>query len=312
MPKVSVVVPAYNRADFVGETLDSILAQTYTDYEVIVVDDGSTDDTPTVLAKYRGKNVRVIRQENQGEGAARNTGIFAAQGEYIAFVDSDDLWTPIKLERQMALLTRQSHRCWVYCDAYVFDSETKRTLYVFGERGNQYEGDIARELLLRDFIASPTPVVHRSVFQKVGVFNHNPRDSDWDMWLRIAAHYPVGRVPEALAGYRIHRNSVSQQSSPMFAHRYHISTIKKAVSFAPDVYGPVQNQALAKQYLRTGVALAREGDLSWARKMFLQSIRLSPSMLSVYPRIVATLFGKRLVSFWISRNRKKLGLPERS
>jgi glycosyltransferase involved in cell wall biosynthesis len=312
MPKVSVVIPAYNRADLIGETLDSVLAQTFRDFEIVVVDDGSTDGTPAVLARYTDHNVRVIRQENQGEGAARNTGIGAARGDYIALVDSDDLWVPVKLERQMTVLNQRPNLMWVYSDAFVFDSNTGKRLFSFSERGCQYAGDVARELLLRDFIASPTPVIHRSVFQELGMFNYDHRDSDWDMWLRIAAKYPVGLVPEALAGYRLHSGSISQKSGVLLAHQYHVATIERAVKFAPDVYGSVKRQALAAEYLRTGAGLAREGDLTKARKMFLRTIRLSPGTLSVYPRLVASLFGQKFVSFWISRNRERLGLPEKS
>lgn len=308
MPQVSVVIPAYNRGNLICETLDSVLTQTYRDFEVIVVDDGSTDDTPSVLAQY-AERVHVIRQENKGEGAARNAGILVAQGDYIAFIDSDDLWVPTKLERQMALLTNSSPLVWVYSDAYVFDSQTKRVLYSLGQRSRQYEGHVARQLLLNCFVASPTPVIRRSVFDIVGLFNHNPRDSDWDMWLRIGARHPIRKIPEALAGYRLHKDSISQQSSPMFAHRYHINTIEQAVAYAPDVYGPVHRQALAAAHLRTGAALAREGDLSQARRMFWRTILLSPGMLPAYLRLVATLSGRRFVSFWINRNREKLGLP---
>ncbi len=310
MSYVTVVIPAYNRADLICETVDSVLAQTYQDFEIVIVDDGSTDDTTAVLAPYLKHNVRVIYQDNQGEGSARNSGILAAKGEYIAFVDSDDLWMPTKLERQMAIFANRPQLAWVYTDAYAFDSDSKQELYILGEKNPQYEGAIAHQLLLHNFIASPTPIVRRSVFDEVGVFNHNPIAADWDMWLRIAAKYPIGRIAEVLAGYRVHSNAISQNSDPLLAHKYRIDTIERSVTNAPDVYGIMRDQSLAAYHTHTGSALAKKGELREARRMFLQAIRLSPTILPAYPRLVATLLGKRFNSYWITQNRKRLGLVE--
>lgn len=310
MPRVSVIIPTYNRAHLVHEAVDSVLTQTFRDLEVIIVDDGSTDDTSAVLAMYTDPRVRVIYQENQGKGAARNTGIRAACSEYVAFLDSDDLWLPHKLERQLAMLTNHSPRAWGYTDAYGFDGETKQILYVFSQQHQQYEGLVERHLILRDFIATSTTIVQRLVFKEVGMFSHAPRAQDWDLWLRIAVNYPICRVPEALVGYRIHKRTGPERLDPMFKHQHHVAAIERAVAFAPKVYGPPHRHALAMQHLRTGEALARRERLVEARQMFWQAIRLRPATLSAYPRLVVTLLGKRLVSSWIRIYRQWLGLPE--
>jgi hypothetical protein len=329
MPRVSVVIPAFNRAALIGETLDSVLAQTYRDLEVIVVDDGSTDDTPTILAQYeRDARLRVIRQANHGEGAARNAGIGAARGEYVAFVDSDDVWRADKLERQMALLLDNRGLAWVYADAYVFDHETRQVLYVIGQRVQQYEGHVARPLLMVDFIPSPTPVIRRTVFDEVGYFDAlppaggptehmHPREhgwarpwcADWDMWLRIAARYAVRRDPQALAGYRIHSTMMSQQASALMMHQYRMATIERAAAFAPPVYARLRRRALAVQCVRMARIFADQGDVPRARQMFVEALRHFPGRLDVYPRLVATLLGGRVVSGLLRLKRWRHSIP---
>jgi cellulose synthase/poly-beta-1,6-N-acetylglucosamine synthase-like glycosyltransferase len=310
------VIPAYNRADLIRETLESVFAQTYHDFEIIVVDDGSTDETPTILESYEhAAKLRVIRQTNQGEGAARNRGIGAARGGYIAFLDSDDVWRADKLERQLALFADSPGLAWVYSDAYVFDHNTRQVRYVIGQRVPQYEGHIARELLMVDFVPSPTPVVRRDVFDEVGPFDcaghlgdpmnsgcatpgrwSRPWCTDWDMWLRIAARYPVRRDPETLAGYRIHDTMMSQYQSAMAMHQYRVATIERAVAFAPFVYGPARHRALAAQSFRMGRMLTEQRELLGARGMFLEAIRYSPGRVDAYLYLLATLLGNRVLS----------------
>jgi len=272
MPRVSVVIPTYNRADLISETIDSVINQTYRNYEIIVVDDGSTDDTPAILGRY-GKHIRVIRQENQGEGEARNTGIRAAQGEYVAFLDSDDLWRPAKLEKQMDLLARSPQVAWVYCDAYVFESKTGKIMRLISKGNHPYEGQVAGRLLTCNFIPSPTPMIRRSVFDEMGFFNKSLIGVDWDMWLRIATRYPIRRAPEVLAGYRIHQGSVFADQNRMQLHKGYIDTIENAISFAPEIYEPFRNQALSALCVRTGRVLAGTGQVKMARSMFIEAIK---------------------------------------
>ena len=303
MTRVSVVIPTYNRADLIGKTLDSVLAQTYGDLEIIVVDDGSTDDTRAILSQYRDKRLSDICQENQGPGLARNTGIRAAKGEWVAFVDSDDLWVPEKLERQLALLDSLPELMWVYSDACFFDSETGQTLYVHSRRGRQYEGHVAHQLIMGCFIPSPTPVIRRSVFDDVGMFWDAPKAEDWDMWLRIAAKYPVRKVHEVLAGYRNHKGSATKSQSPLFKHQYQIEVVERAVASAPDIYEPVRQRALSAQHLYTGQLLTAQEDLVGARRMFTQAIRHWPGMWRAYPFWAITFLGQEIVNRLVQMKR---------
>lgn len=279
MPRVSVVIPAFNRADLIGETLRTVLAQTFNDLEVLVVDDGSTDGTADAVRSF-GSPVRYIYQQNRGQGAARNTGITAATGELIAFVDSDDVWEPDKLERQIAALAAKPDCPWVYCDAYVFDHLTGSRDYLYSRLCRPHVGHVARPLLMCDFVASPTPVVRRDVFDDVGLFDElTPQVEDWDMWLRIAARYPVAYVPAALAGYRKHQATSTGSHSALAIYRKCLGTIERVAALEPHVYAPWQRQAVARTATRTARMLVSQGDVQTARRLFAQASRLDPAYL---------------------------------
>jgi glycosyltransferase involved in cell wall biosynthesis len=193
---VSVIIPSYNYARYLGEAIDSALGQTLPPLEVIVVDDGSTDDTPDVLAKY-GDRIRVLRQKNAGVAVARNSGIAAARGEYVAFLDADDVWLPRKLELQMARFDGSIGL--VHCGVE-FGSAIQLP---------RVEGDVADALLLLepDVIHAPgsTVVVPKRVAEEVGGFDPSlPASEDWDFIYRVATRTRVAAVPEPLVHYRKH------------------------------------------------------------------------------------------------------------
>jgi glycosyltransferase involved in cell wall biosynthesis len=204
MKTVSVVIPAYNYGRYLAEAIDSVLAQTHRPLEIIVVDDGSTDETAEVIASY-GERIRAIRQANAGVSAARNTGIDAARGEYLAFLDADDTWYPRKLELQMARFEAEPSLGLVHAGLEVVDGEG-RMLAVM-TRGHQ--GSISHNLLRlqQDVLVGPgsSIVVPRRVAQEVGGFDERLAPSeDWDFCYRIAVRYHVGFVPEPLVRYRLH------------------------------------------------------------------------------------------------------------
>jgi glycosyltransferase involved in cell wall biosynthesis len=207
---VSVIIPTFNRRTLICETVDSVLAQTHRNIEVIVADDGSTDGTGELLeTKYSGESrFRCIRQDNAERAAARNTGIKAARGEYIAFLDSDDLWRPKKLERQLECFAKNPALVMVHCACSTIDDHGQTTGQLFStETDSMPEGFIFEQLVCWNAVGAATPVVRRELFDRIGLFNEDPRVlcfEDWEMWTRIAALGPVGYVREALASYRVH------------------------------------------------------------------------------------------------------------
>jgi glycosyltransferase involved in cell wall biosynthesis len=277
-PAVSVIIPAYNSVPWVAETLDSVLAQTFKDFEVIVVDDGSTDETPAVVAGY-GSRVRYLRQEHGGQPSARNAGIRAACGAYIAFLDADDLWLPEKLQLQMDLFSRHPDLAWVYSDVIVFNEGSGREAFKYSDVTKLYAGDILRPLLLFDFIASPTPVVKREVFGTVGYFDESPdlqNSEDWNMWLRIAAKYPVRFVERPLAKYRRHAASKSATASFEHAFQSRWTIIENAVARDPERLSDLREQALAGACLGMVGPMVRRGDRRGARRMLRRATSLVP------------------------------------
>lgn len=297
MSLVSVIIPTYNRAGLIHETVDSVLAQTYRALEVIVVDDGSKDHTNQVIRSY-GDKVVYRYKENGGQASARNLGIQIAQGQYIAFIDSDDLWTPHKLERQMdALLSSQY--VWAYCDVELFQEQ--QILGRYSDSHQPYQHQIAHQLLLDNFIASPSPIVSREVFEQVGYFDEDQQlrsREDWEMWLRIAAAYPVAYIREALARYRVHASNVTRQEDVLTLHRSQLKVLEKALTCASAVYTPVKQRAFAAQFIRTGRALWGQGDIKGARKMFAQAIHCYPLHMDSYFFWVATIVGKQ-AAIWL-------------
>jgi glycosyltransferase involved in cell wall biosynthesis len=281
MALVSVVIPAYNAAAYLGETLRSVQAQTYRNIEILVVDDGSTDDTAAIAARF---GVRCLTQPNQGQAAARNAGIRAANGRYIALLDADDLWEPEKLQLQVALL-EQTGLAWAYCDGYDFDSDTGQTSYQFSQVYTLHTGHILRPLLLIDFIVAATPLIRRDVFDAVGGFDESPllrRREDWDMWLRIAAHYPIGLVARPLVRYRVRAqgNEAQRPRSRYFVSN--LTVIERAVARNPERLADLRNQAIAMLCIRTGNSLVTQGSLRAARALYRQALRLEPRAWKAY------------------------------
>ena len=200
---VSVVIPSYNYAHFLRETIDSVLAQTYPDIEIIVVDDGSTDKTTEILQSY-GEQIRSSFQQNQGVSAARNNGARLSEGEFVAFLDADDSWLPTKIEKQVQRFEEDEKLGLVHVGVDEVDAQGISLL----KRLEGLEGDVSNDLLMlkREGVLGGGSglMVPRSVFEEVGGFDTRLSTSaDWDMFYQISCRYPVGFVPEILLKYRV-------------------------------------------------------------------------------------------------------------
>jgi glycosyltransferase involved in cell wall biosynthesis len=187
-PLVSVIIPTYNRGWIVQEAVDSVLAQDFSDYELIVVDDGSSDNTPAILKAY-GRQFTVLHQPNKGVSAARNRGIAAAAGRFIAFLDSDDLWLPKKLSSQVDFFNRhpdavlnQTQEHWIRNGVRVNPKK----------RHHKFSGMIFEKSLALCLVSPSAVMIKKSLFDTVGVFDEQlPACEDYDLWLRISCRYPV-------------------------------------------------------------------------------------------------------------------------
>lgn len=194
-PMVSVIIPTFNRGWILEEAIDSVLEQEYQNFELIVVDDGSTDNTPEILNSYSSK-ITVIRQANQGVSAARNKGIRHSSGQLIAFLDSDDRWLPHKLSRQVAFF--ESHPELSICQTE--EIWIRNGVRVNPKKRHQKPSGMIFERSLALCLVSPSAVMlRRSLLEDVGLFDENlPACEDYDLWLRISCRYPVGLIDTPL------------------------------------------------------------------------------------------------------------------
>jgi glycosyltransferase involved in cell wall biosynthesis len=227
--RVSVVIPSYNYGRFVPEAVASALAQGYPDVEVIVVDDGSQDDTQERLWPYRHR-IRYLYQSNQGLSGARNTGIQAATGSVIALLDADDVWHPHKLALQMAYLRQHPEVGLLGAAAFVDQRESWPAV-------DLHSGPAAvpvslEDVVLRARFAPSSVVIRKACLEKVGLFNTAlPCVEDREMWIRIGSHYPLARLTAPLVWYRQHATSLSAKARRMEA--YELQVLRNAFAKVP-------------------------------------------------------------------------------
>ncbi len=226
---VSVIIPTYNAASYILETIDSVLQQTYPIEEIIVVDDGSTDETRQILAPYSTTNkIRYYYKENGGPASARNFGIAQARGTYIAFIDADDLWTPQKIAFQ---ITQSSSDTIVYSRRFFIHSQKEDPSPLFG-------GSILPNLIKNNCITNSSVLIPRSIIAQVGPFNESRELiglEDYEYWVRSAAlNYKFTYCDAALVGYREHTQSISKrQSLKSFVYLYACFIFRVPYSLIP-------------------------------------------------------------------------------
>jgi glycosyltransferase involved in cell wall biosynthesis len=214
-PLVSVIIPTYNREKIIPKAIDSVFAQTYQDFEIIVLDDGSQDSTKAAVESY-GPQVHYFYQNNKGIAGARNAGMHQAAGDYIAFLDSDDYWLPGKLERQMALFVEHPEYGMIACQCGSVQIDG-----TYRERNRPGKsGWILYDLFNKNFIRTSSAVITRTCLEKVGGFDEALREGEeYDYWLRIAAEFAVGFINEPLTVYVDNTDGMSTDSLTGRLHR---------------------------------------------------------------------------------------------
>ena len=259
MPKVSVIIPTYNRARIVGEAIDSVLAQRYDDFELIVVDDGSTDGTEEVVASYLPR-LTYINQEHQGVSAARNHGIASARGEYLSFLDSDDLWLREKLSTQMHFM--ESHPEYRIC--YTDEIWIRNGVRVNPmKKHKKYSGMIFEQCLPLCIVSPSSVLIVRTLLDEVGTFDEGLEVcEDYDLWLRIAARYPIHFIEKPLI---VKRGGHGDQLSKKFnsQDRFRIQALTKLL--AEDYISPRQRE-LAWRELAKKCAIYGKGCIKRGKK----------------------------------------------
>jgi glycosyltransferase involved in cell wall biosynthesis len=275
MPKVTVVIPAYNAMTYLPKTVDSVLRQTFTNFEILIINDGSSDHIVEWAAGLTDPRVQLISQANQGLPATRNTGINHAQGEYIAFLDADDLWEPTKLEKQVHSLDTHLTVGVVYTWTLLIDEQDKPTGRMFTSYA---EGNVWQQLLETDVISNgSSAMVRRCCFETVGVFDCNLTSAeDLDMWLRIATHYAFAVVKEPLTLYRQHFNSMSKNRQRMFENLR--TVVEKTFQSVPLDLLYLRNRAYASILLNLAWLAIDDKDYKKAREFRQQALLHHPQI----------------------------------
>lgn len=289
MPRVSVVVPTYNCAKFLGRTIDSALRQTYRDFEIIVVDDGSTDGTQALIAAYE-ESVRYVYQTNQGASAARNAALSRASGELIAYLDADDLWRPDKLSRQVEFLDAHSTCGLVHTEVSVIDEQDTVLHACFNQDTKRPipQGQCVRDLLLRSHIQTLTVVERRTAFDDAGKFDPRlPVAQDYLHWISVGLQgYGIGYLSEPLGQYRWRAGSLMSSQRRLLGDFVKIYEILLTEYGLERSQGPEIMQLVKAQLYTTQRQLAylerRECSGAVARQRLGTLIRQWPLNLELY------------------------------
>lgn len=288
--KVSVVIPCYNRVQYVSEAIDSVLDQTYENLELIVVDDGSTDQSLAVLEGYRDR-LKILRHaggENRGQSASINLGIAHSDGEYLAVLDSDDYWALDKLEKQVAVFEADPEVGLVYGNARIVDDYGK-LLYLRYADDHEERNEIGSVLANCYFSVPSNSLIRREVLGRVGTFDEGLRAAqDHDMAIRIAEATKLAYIPDVMFHYRRHENSISAGRAGL---RWRNGfKILDAACRRFDYPAAIVRRRRALLHFRVGQCLLQEGRALRAVPHFLAALANDPG------RSIRVLLGKEKVS----------------
>lgn len=282
MPEISVIVPAYNAGKTILETIQSILQQSFQDFELIVINDGSTDNTLEVLKQVEDQRLKVISYKNAGLPTARNRGISISIGKFLSFIDADDLWTPDKLQLQLVALQSKPNTGAVYSWTANMRDDGQTVAFVQG-CSSLVEGNIYPELLLGNFIGSGSNIlVRREVIESVGCFEPTLKSfEDWDFYLRVAAKWDFAVVPRNQILYR--KTSGSMSSKVEVMEREGLCALDRAYKIAPPELQFLKQKSLAFLYrfladlYLTNSLTRNEIELAWEKLSV--AIKLYPKIL---------------------------------
>lgn len=299
-PEISIIIPTYNRADLVGRSIQSVLGQTFSDFEIIVVDDGSDDNTEAVIKGLQEQDKRIKysrHSRNQGGAAARNTGIKAARGQYVAFQDSDDTWEPEKLEKQIQIFAHAPEEVGiVYTD--MWRRRAGKRKYIPSPDIRSEESIIYQQALIRVLgIGIGTAMIKRTCFDRVGMFDESLRRFiDLELFIRLSEYYCFRHIKEPLINYYYDGKRISGNDEALIEanelilkkHAHHISGDKKS---------------LAKFQYRMANILCQNGNVGQWRGFLLKAVKADPYNPRYLIAIFASLSGKRvynsMINLWL-------------
>ena len=297
---ISVIIPTFNRAALVSQAIDSALSQTRVPDEIVVVDDGSTDETPEVLSRY-GSSIRVVRQENRGRSAARNAGIQNSKGDLIVFLDSDDLLTPTSIERRIHYFDSSPDIGVVYGDMHVIDlAGDDLGLHRQYMPGPRPSGFVLSELALRSFVLMS--VIIRRASLGDNLFDVTLEHcEDYDLWRRVAATWQFQYCDEPVAIYRIHdANTIVTQ--PNRIKEFEL-LVQQRIYAMPEFHALTRREK-ARAYCHHGAKNAALGNRVASRRYFARAVRAYPFSPTACALLLLSLGQPRLLSSVVGLRRK--------
>lgn len=283
-PYVSVIIPTYNRANLLSKSIQSVLNQTYTNFELIIVDDGSNDHTEDAVKNFEDERIRYIRHDkNKGLAGARNTGIRFSKGELLSFQDDDDEWLPNKLEKEIKVLKKSDSNVGVVYSGLCKIDGDKKT-YWPEPMHTLREGNLHNELIKGNFVHSLT-LIRRSCFEKVGLYDEDLRAlEDWELYIRISAHYDFKFIDEALIITHLRADGLTKNLS------LQLNCTEKIFKKHSDEYNK-QKKAMADIYRVLASRLCLNRQLAEGRSCYIKSIKKDPTNIHCYSGYIVSLLG---------------------
>ena len=281
MPTVTVLIPTHNRQHMISDALESVFAQTYPDFDILVVDDGSTDKTEEVLQPWLSK-IRYEKKENGGPSSARNVGLRQIESEFVAFLDSDDRWEPTFLQSAMKEFSEHPQLGLVTLGCVLMPMKIPRP----GRPASSVRGDLFLFLFQKNFITTSGTVVRRESLQKVGLFKEElKQNEDYDMWLRIAKDYPISFLKEHPVLYRCHPQNTSKDILQQLLTLRRVIEVNYDPARVPD---KILQYRRAEVLTKLGREYLRQSKPTRARLCFRDSIRLYPWKIRVWRDFLRT------------------------
>lgn len=277
-PNVSVIIPTYNREILIKDAINSVLVQTFQDFEIVVIDDGSTDNTKNVVESYNDSRIKYFYQQNAGLNAARNAGIRESCGKYIAYLDSDDIWESVKLEKQVKILEKFPEIGLVYCGSSLIDENNKN----IGKRPLiSYKGNVFDKIIRYNFLYNGSIVLfRRECLEKVGLFDeHTVRMTDWEFYLRFAIYYNFYGIPEYLIRYRVHNQTMTNDFKLFENSGFQIIDKTFAISDIDKKHMKLKKTAYAMRYRYLGRRYFDNNLMFESREYFKKAIDCDFSIL---------------------------------
>lgn len=274
-PTVSICICSYNHARYLPQTIDSVLTQTYQDFELIIVDDGSQDNSHEVLTDYQQRYPDKIRyvwhdnHANRGISVSCNLAVSLARGRLFTWLGSDDYWFPEKLATQVRFFDEHPEVGMLHTSALTLDANG--TLFPVSNVHDAIDPQPLAAMVVSNPVVASTAMMPTRLFAELGAFDENLVFSDWELWIRIAARYPIGFLAEPSCAYRVHGQNVSISSKAETILKHNVAVIETVTANIPAIDHALKNRSLANMYLRAGLDGIAGGDIDAGRKRLKQA-----------------------------------------